>query len=313
MVQDCLADLYALRQPLSKKFTKKNPIRPFEDASSLEFFSEKNDASILLFGSSSKKRPHTVTLCRTFGGKMLDMLELYLDPNTFRTLRQFKGRKPPVGARPMVLFAGTAFENPVADEYTTARSMLLDFFRCEAGSNEDGGKVDVEGLQYIVSVSCDEPATVAAAAAAAATLSTAPVDPASKPTLRIRIYVLRTKRAGSSRLPRVELEEMGPRIDFRVGRFRQPEEALLKEAMKQGKDPATAERTKKNVSTDRMGDKLGRIHLGRQDLSDMSLRKFKGLKRSRDAVAADDDDSSGDQSGEHSGGDAGGEGKRLKV
>lgn len=32
-----------------------------------------------------------------------------------------------------------------------------------------------------------------------------------------------------------------------------------------------------------MGDKIGRIHLGRQDLSELQTRKMKGLKRARDA------------------------------
>ena len=39
---------------------------------------------------------------------------------------------------------------------------------------------------------------------------------------------------------------------------------------------------KKNVETDIMGDKMGRIHLGRQNLDDLQTRKMKGLKRSRD-------------------------------
>jgi ribosome production factor 2 len=86
IVQDALTDLYQLRIPLAKKFTKKNAVHPFEDSASLEFFSEKNDASILVFGSSSKKRPHTITLVRTFAYKVLDMLELYLDPESFRRL-----------------------------------------------------------------------------------------------------------------------------------------------------------------------------------------------------------------------------------
>lgn len=41
----------------------------------------------------------------------------------------------------------------------------------------------------------------------------------------------------------------------------------------------------KNVETDIVGDKIGRIHLGRQDLSELQTRKMKGLKRSRDKVA----------------------------
>ena len=33
---------------------------------------------------------------------------------------------------------------------------------------------------------------------------------------------------------------------------------------------------------------MGRIHLGRQDLSGLQTRKMKGLKRSRDVVADED-------------------------
>ena len=43
-------------------------------------------------------------------------------------------------------------------------------------------------------------------------------------------------------------------------------------------------KAKKNVETDLIGDKVGRIHLGRQDLSGLQTRKMKGLKRSRDDV-----------------------------
>ncbi len=44
-----------------------------------------------------------------------------------------------------------------------------------------------------------------------------------------------------------------------------------------------------------MGDKIGRIHLGRQDLSELQTRKMKGLKRGRNTEdegegSAQDDD-----------------------
>jgi ribosome production factor 2 len=38
IVQDALGDLFLLRQPLAKRFTKKNGIHPFEDASSFGSF-----------------------------------------------------------------------------------------------------------------------------------------------------------------------------------------------------------------------------------------------------------------------------------
>ena len=66
----------------------------------------------------------------------------------------------------------------------------------------------------------------------------------------------------------------------------------MKEAMKKPK--TGEERTKKNISTDIMGDKMGRIHVGKLDLSDLQTRKMKGLKRDRDlegdTVMADGDD-----------------------
>jgi ribosome production factor 2 len=45
------------------------------------------------------------------------------------------------------------------------------------------------------------------------------------------------------------------------------------------------ERPKKNITTDSMGDKIGRVHLGKQDLSELQLRKMKALKRSRNDEA----------------------------
>lgn len=110
--QDALGDLYALRQVHAKRFHKKNAVHPFEDSSSLSFFSEKNDCSLLLFASSNKKRPHTITFARTFDYKILDMLEFCLDGETFRSISQFKTDKVPVGTRPLMVFAGTALYGP---------------------------------------------------------------------------------------------------------------------------------------------------------------------------------------------------------
>lgn len=261
-----MTDLYQLRLPLAKKFTKKNDIHPFEDASSLEFFSEKNDAGLMVFGSSNKKRPHAITLVRMFAHKVLDMLELNLDPDSFRTLAQFKNKKCAVGLKPMLLFSGTPFENPVSDEYTLAKSFFVDFFK-----GEPADKVDVEGLQYIVCISAKD--TVDGEDA--------------KSQIHLRVYLIRTKKSGQ-KLPRVEVEEMGPRMDFRVGRVKEADESMMKEALKRAR--TSAERPKKNISTDIVGDKIGRIHLGKQDLKELQTRKMKGLKRSRDVVDEEGDD-----------------------
>ena len=64
------------QSPNSIVFKKKNIVRPFEDASSLEFFSKKTDSSLIGFGSHNKKRPHNFVIARTFDYQILDMVEL---------------------------------------------------------------------------------------------------------------------------------------------------------------------------------------------------------------------------------------------
>ena len=194
---------------------------------------------------------------RMFEHNVLDMAELIVDETSARTMRQFKGAKASVGLKPLIAFSGTAFESPVANEFTLAKSLLLDFFK-----GPDVHQVDVEGLQYMIHISASEE-----------------VEGQPKPAIHLRVYMIRTKRSGS-RLPRVEVDEMGPRVDFRIGRVKHAEESVWKEAMKRPK--GTEARTKKNMETDAMGDKLGRIHMGRQDLAKLQTRKMKGLKRGRD-------------------------------
>jgi ribosome production factor 2 len=193
------------------------------------------------------------------------MLELYLDPESFRTLAQFKSKKCAVGLKPLLLFSGTPFESPVSNEYTLAKSVFTDFFK-----GEPADKVDVEGLQYIVSICAKDV-----------------VDGEEKPKIHLRVYLIRTKRSGQ-RLPRVEVEEMGPRMDFRVGRVKEADESMMKEALRKAR--TSAERPKKNISTDVVGDKVGRIHLGKQDLKELQTRKMKGLKRSRDVQDSEDEE-----------------------
>lgn len=82
----------ALKRPNAISFSKKNIIRPFEDASSLEFWASKNDASLFLIGQSSKKRPNNLVLARMFDNRLLDMCEVGVD--SFVSMSQFKVLDP---------------------------------------------------------------------------------------------------------------------------------------------------------------------------------------------------------------------------
>lgn len=71
--------------------SKKNDIRPFENVNSLEFLSQKNDCSLFMIGSHSKKRPNNFVLGRLFNYQILDMVEFgvlnYEAMDTFKTMK----------------------------------------------------------------------------------------------------------------------------------------------------------------------------------------------------------------------------------
>ena len=127
--------------------------------------------------------------------------------DTARTLEQFKGEKCKVGVKPLLSFSGAQFDSPVSNPYTLAKSIFVDFFR--GGETQT---VDVEGLQLLISFFAGE-------------------DGAK---IQMRCWKIVTKKSGQ-KVPRVEVEEMGPRIDFRIGRIKEAEDRIWQEAIKKAK------------------------------------------------------------------------------
>ena len=274
-IRSVLKTISTLTKPHSVQLNKKNEnIYPFEDPASLEFLALKNDCGLVVFGSHSKKRPNTISLLRIFDGHVLDMVELLLITEKESQETQTSLRIG-VEMKPMILFVGSQWEDTSSSDqaatYRTLRSLFLDLFQ-----GEEIPAVDVWGLQHVLMIAAGESAN-----------STNTDDPANKPVVHLRWYTVKTTRSTSPKIPRVELEPVGPAFDFRVGRFREADESQMKEAMKHGRRPNEA-KTKKNVEMDLVGDKIGRVHLGRQDLSQLQTRKMKGLKRTHDDLEDED-------------------------
>ena len=258
-LQTVLKTFHSLTRPNSVLFHKKNEnIHPFESTESLEFLADKNECGVVVFGSSSKKRPNSVTLARIFNAKVLDMAELMLLPRpdgeenpAMNNLSMQIG----VGMRPLMIYSGSAWDDATSTPHQMLKSMFVDMFKGETSE-----KIDAEGLQYALMLAADEPTEGLA------------------PVIHLRWFKIRTKRSGH-KLPRVELDEFGPKFDFKVGRLHEAPRDLMKEAMKQGKRPNEDIKMKKNISVDSIGDKVGRVHLAKQDLGGLQTRKMKGLKR----------------------------------
>lgn len=254
ITQQAMQDLMTLKKPDAQAFSKNNNnILPFEDPASIEFFSEKNDASLFIIGSHSKKRPNNLVLARTFDSQVLDMIEVGIENPKF--LSDFKNVKCNVGMRPLMLFSGPLFESHPS--FRHLKSYFMDFFR-----GREIQTIDAVSLQHVMVFSHTDSS-----------------DSSILPPVHLRVYLIRAHKSGQ-KLPRVELEEMGPSLDFRVRRLQEADEGAMKMALK--RPTKQIPKTKKNIGTDGMGDKVAQIHLGKQDLDSLQTRKFKGLKRSRD-------------------------------
>ncbi len=145
-----------------------------------------------------------------------------------------------------MIFQGTHFDS--LPELKTFKSIFLDLFRGEA----EPSSVDLNGLEHVITFSNTGDQKV-----------------------YMRVYKITLKKSGTT-LPRVELEEMGPRFDFCLKRVREASFELWKQATKVPKE--LKPKKEKNIEHDAMGDQYGRIHLQKQDLNKMETRKMKGLK-----------------------------------
>lgn len=223
-------------------------MRPFEDQTSLEFFSVKNDASLFIFGSHSKKRPHNLVIGRCFDGHILDMIELGIDK--FKSMKDIKTVKCSVGTKPCLLFSGQEFENDAV--YKRLKNILIDFYRGPVIE-----KIRLQGLEHVLQFTA--------------------VDG----KIYLRSYRVLLKKSGS-RTPRVEVEEMGPSLDLVMRRTHLASDDLMKTATKV---PRVVKPKKvKNVSYDTFGTKEGQVHMKRQDYTKLQTRKMKGLKRKLDSA-----------------------------
>jgi ribosome production factor 2 len=144
---DVLKDFSKLLKPNCKVLGRKNEITPFEDANSVEFLATKNDCSLFVVGSHSKKRTNNLILGRTFDGHVLDMIEFGVDAHT--SLDSVLGSKKAVGSKPMILFMGDQWDSDAI--YTRIQNLLLDFFR--------GDKVEMislKGVDHVISCTAVE-------------------------------------------------------------------------------------------------------------------------------------------------------------
>jgi ribosome production factor 2 len=114
-------------------------------------------------------------------------------------------------------FSGALFDTH--PRYQHFKYLLMDFFRGQVVES-----MELDGLQHVICVSVGEQSN----------------DPSSTkedlPSISFRVYLIRSKKIVGSKTPLIELEEMGPRMDLKLGRWQDASEDTLSLALKKPKE-----------------------------------------------------------------------------
>jgi ribosome production factor 2 len=248
-VTKLMSDLSNLKKPLVVPRKRDVNIYPFEDSSHIEKMANTAHTGLVVLGESSKKRKAALVFMRMFNEQLLDAIEIVV--RKYVPASAFKGVEPcSVGAKPLFVFQGAGFSSSES-QLSRARNMFVDMFK---GANPKG--VSLEGVEHTIVITETESGK-----------------------LLFRVYRIEKKRGETQNIPRVELVEMGPSFDFTIGRERLPDFTLWKASMRKptvlsttsSSDPKKPKQKKnKNISTDGLGQTIGRIHLGRQDYTKLN-------------------------------------------
>ncbi|XP_012255041.2 ribosome production factor 2 homolog [Athalia rosae] len=243
ILNKCAKDLYDIKKPDARMMQRKNDILPFEDATPLEQFARKLNSPLFVFSSHNKKHPNSLVVGRMFDNNLLDMVEFGVQD--YKGLVDFKIDKIVTGIKPVLIFNGELFEND--REYSRIKSLLIDLFQRNTVEN-----IRLQGIEHSISFTI------------------------INNKIHVRSYRILLKKSGS-RIPRIELEEIGPQVDLIVRRTKLASDDLYKQACRKPKELKV--KKKKNISMDALGSMHGRVHMGKQRLQTIQTRKMKGLKK----------------------------------
>ncbi|XP_076444882.1 ribosome production factor 2 homolog isoform X2 [Babylonia areolata] len=237
LVTQCLKELHMLKKPLATLFKKKNITRPFEDESSLEFFSNRADASLFAFGCHSKKRPNNLILGRLFDGHILDMVEFGVEK--FVAMADTPGPKCAAGIKPALIFNGERFSDD--PQHVRIKNLLIDFFRGPVVDN-----IRLAGLEHVISFTA--------------------VDG----KIFIRNYRVTMKKK------EVDLTSMGPSMDLVVRRTKLASDDHFKQATKKPKTakPKKQKNVEMDVFGTKLG-RVHMTPQNLQELPDRRMKRIK--------------------------------------
>src|SRR5271170_5672282 len=113
-----------------------------------------------------------------------------------------------------MMFCGALFD--MHPRYQHFKNLMMDFFRGQTIE-----KMEIDGLQHIICLFVGEQSH---------NITSTTTD--DLPPILFRVYVIQSRRIVGSKIPRIELEEMGPRMDFKLRRWLEASEEMMSMALK---------------------------------------------------------------------------------
>jgi len=201
-----------------------------------------------------------------FDFHVLDMVEFGID--SFKAMLDFPkaGGGCTAESKPCLLFTGAEWEH--TPELQSLRSLLIDFFHLQVVE-----AISPLGVEHVICF------TVAGS------------------KVYLRHYLCKLLKSAEGTGPHVVLEEMGPSMDLVVRRTHWAQADVMKAAMVRPKAGAQAPKKVKNVTRSKLLGKQGRLHMPRQDLTQLATARMKGLRKARPEGAADGGGGGGDGDG----------------
>jgi len=242
-----LNDLYLIRRDFSKKLTKKEEIvNVVENRDNIEFLCKKNNTTFFALSSHNKKHPMNLTLGCLYDFHLLDYFDFevtnFLPKSYFKVDTVINS-----DLKPIIIFQGELFESDF--NYDRLKKFFIDFFQLYDKEN-----IVISEMRRIIAISIENEEKI----------------------VKIRNYQINGNLNSKANLSKIDLIEIGPSFDLKERKFTLADEVLYKKALKQPK--GIKETKEKNIEKNEiLGEKRGRIHMQKQNLGAVSLKKFKKI------------------------------------
>ena len=149
--------------------------------------------------------------------------------------------------KPIIIFQGELFESDF--NYDRLKKFFIDFFQLY-----DKESISISEMRRIIAISIEKDEKI----------------------VKIRNYQINGNLNNKNNLSKIELIEIGPSFDLKERKFTLGDEELYKKTLKQPK--GIKETKEKNIEKNKiLGEKRGRLHMQKQNLGAVSLKKFKKI------------------------------------